>query len=278
MGVTGEGEERASVVPVILHPSFILHPSSHRCPAAERNDPADQVDCGAGACVFRALSDSDSDFCRTAFQFLSDSVPISVGQRSGLMSDSFWASSEWCPTGSEECPRWPGMVSDRSRNLGRGGVERRGISCQHSRSIRVNRERHLMAQIKLTMRHIQEILRLKHQNQLSIREIARSCGLAPSTVGDYLKRAEAAGISWPLPEGQNEKELLARLIASPAEAAVGSLALPDWSGIHKELSRKGVTLLLLWQVYRQTQPEGYGYSRYCELYQRWAGETTTARG
>ena len=121
------------------------------------------------------------------------------------------------------------------------------------------------------MRHIQEILRLKHQNQLSIREIARSCGLAPSTVGDYLKRAEAAGISWPLPEGQHEKELLARLIASIAEAAVGSLALPDWSGIHKELSRKGVTLLLLWQEYRQTQPEGYGYSRYCELYQRWAG-------
>ena len=46
---TGEGEERASVVPVILHSSFILHPSSHRCPVAERNDPADQVDCGAGA-------------------------------------------------------------------------------------------------------------------------------------------------------------------------------------------------------------------------------------
>jgi hypothetical protein len=46
---TGEGEERASVVPVILHSSFILHPSSHRCPTAERNDTADQVDCDAGA-------------------------------------------------------------------------------------------------------------------------------------------------------------------------------------------------------------------------------------
>ena len=46
---TGEGEERASVVPVILHSSFILHPSSHRGPAVERNDPAHQVDCGAGA-------------------------------------------------------------------------------------------------------------------------------------------------------------------------------------------------------------------------------------
>jgi transposase len=32
-----------------------------------------------------------------------------------------------------------------------------------------------------------------------------------------------------------------------------------------------VTLQLLWQEYRQAQPEGYGYSRFCELYQRWAG-------
>jgi len=32
-----------------------------------------------------------------------------------------------------------------------------------------------------------------------------------------------------------------------------------------------VTLQLLWQEYRAVQPEGYGYSRFCELYQRWAG-------
>jgi len=120
------------------------------------------------------------------------------------------------------------------------------------------------------MRHIQEILRLKHQNQLSIREIARSCGLPTSTVGDYLKRAQEAGIGWPLPAGQNEKELFEQLIAHPPEGTGGCQALPDWPYIHKELGRKGVTLLLLWQEYRQAQPEGYGYSRFCELYQRWA--------
>ena len=47
------------------------------------------------------------------------------------------------------------------------------------------------------MRQIKEILRLKFQHQLSIREIARSCAVATSTVGDYLKRAEVAGLSWP---------------------------------------------------------------------------------
>jgi transposase len=129
-----------------------------------------------------------------------------------------------------------------------------------------------MARTKLTMRQIQEILRLKHQNQLSVREIARSCGLPTSTVGDYLKRAAAAGLSWPLPEGQSEKELLQLLIAHSAAAeTAGSLALPDWPFIHKELGRRSVTLLLLWQEYHQNQPEGYGYSRFCQLYRRWAG-------
>ena len=65
--------------------------------------------------------------------------------------------------------------------------------------------------------------------------------------------------------------MLGQLLAQPPAAAAGvSLALPDWPCLHKELSRKGVTLLLLWQEYRQAQPEGYGYSRFCELYQRWA--------
>jgi len=71
---------------------------------------------------------------------------------------------------------------------------------------RWNREMEtLMAQKRLTMRQIHEILRLKYQNQLSVREIARSCGLAVSTVGDYVQRAEAAGLTWPLPEGLTEE-------------------------------------------------------------------------
>ena len=164
------------------------------------------------------------------------------------------------------------MVSDSEWNPGVERVERRGNGCQGGGSIRVDRERPYMSQTKLTMRHIQEILRLKHQNQLSIREIARSCGLPSSTVGDYLKRAEAAGVKWPLPEGQSEKELLQLLIAAPVAAKTAvSLVLPDWPHLHQELGRKSVTLMLLWQEYRQTQPAGYGYSRFCQLYQRWAG-------
>jgi transposase len=122
------------------------------------------------------------------------------------------------------------------------------------------------------MRQIKEILRLKHELKLSVRDIARSCAVATSTVGDYLKRAEVAGIEWPLPEAWTEEELLERLLG-PGEppSVVAAAAVPDWARVHEELRRKGVTLRLLWQEYREVHPEGYGYSRFCELYERWAG-------
>jgi transposase len=129
-----------------------------------------------------------------------------------------------------------------------------------------------MAQKKLSMRQIHEILRLKYQNQLSVRAIARSCGLAASTVGDYVKRAEAAGLTWPLPESMTEEELTKQLFGSGLEAPSRSQPLPDWLYIHQELRRKSVTLQLLWEEYRQSHPQqGYSYSRFCELYQAWAG-------
>src|SRR5207253_9265553 len=65
-----------------------------------------------------------------------------------------------------------------------------------------------------------------HQNHLSIREIARSCGLPTSTVGDYLKRAEAAGLAWPIPEELSEEQLLSKLLGSMT-GPVASPAPPD---------------------------------------------------
>ena len=121
------------------------------------------------------------------------------------------------------------------------------------------------------MRQIKELLRLKHEHGLSVRQIARSCGLPVSTVGDYLKRAQEAGLSWPLPEELTEEQLLASCLGSAAPAAADppAKALPDWKEIHQELRRKGVTLQLLWNEYHQIHPEGYAYSRFCELYREW---------
>jgi transposase len=123
------------------------------------------------------------------------------------------------------------------------------------------------------MRQIKEILRLRYDKRLSIREIARSCGLPGSTICDYLKRAQGAGLVWPLPEGLGEEPLLEKLMGSPSQEVTPSgacRAVPDWKQVHQELRRKGVTLQLLWEEYRQVHPQGYGYSRFCERYQEWA--------
>jgi transposase len=39
------------------------------------------------------------------------------------------------------------------------------------------------------------------------------------------------------------------------------IAEPDWAGVHRELKRKHVTLLILWDEYIAANPGGYSYSR-----------------
>ena len=109
-----------------------------------------------------------------------------------------------------------------------------------------------MPRKRLSMRKIREILRLKHYCNCSIREISKSCGIGRGTVGDYLNRAKAAGLSWPLPEHLNDTTLEQRLFPSLTPPTTKSRFTPDFQEVHKELqSRKHVTLNLLWQEYKE---------------------------
>ena len=125
---------------------------------------------------------------------------------------------------------------------------------------------------RLSMRKIKEILRLKHEVGLSVRLIARSCSVSRSTVSDYLSRATAAGLSWPLDDGIGEASL-ERLLFSSGPQVVSKRPVPDWADIHKELrGRKHVTLMLLWEEYKVSHPQdGYQYSQFCERYRVWRG-------
>jgi hypothetical protein len=125
-----------------------------------------------------------------------------------------------------------------------------------------------MAQERLTLRKIREILRLKHEARLSDRAIAGACKVSNSTVGEYLRRAEAAGVGWPLPE-MGEEDLYKKLSPNQAKPIEKNHPMPDWDEVRKELRQKGVTLRLLWMEYKEKNPDGYQYSRYCEHYLRW---------
>ena len=116
------------------------------------------------------------------------------------------------------------------------------------------------------MRGAREIIRLK-SSCVSTHEIARRLGMARSTVREALKRAQTAGLAWPLPEGMNDEALEAVLYASRrSKRGHRRIAEPDWAGVHRELKRKHVTLLIVWDEYVAANPGGYSYSRFCELY------------
>ena len=126
-----------------------------------------------------------------------------------------------------------------------------------------------MAQERLTLRKIREIIRLKDAG-LSNRAIARACKISNSTVGEYFHRAEAGGLHWPLPEELSENELYQKLFPEASRESVPERPLPDWKTIQQELKKKGVTLKLLWIEYREKHPDGYRYTQFCEYYRNWA--------
>jgi transposase len=127
-----------------------------------------------------------------------------------------------------------------------------------------------MSQERLSMRKIAEVLRLKWTCGLTNREIGRSCSISHSTVSDYVKRAEAAGIKWPIPETLNEDQLYRLLFPEEAQAADrAAKPLPNWEDVRKELKKRNVTLRLLWDEYKTAYPDGYRYSQYCDLYRRY---------
>jgi hypothetical protein len=71
---------------------------------------------------------------------------------------------------------------------------------------------------RLSMRRIRELLRLKYENGLPGRVIATSLGLSKGAVNDYLQRAMAAGLSWPLPEDLTDTALERRLFPGAPSA------------------------------------------------------------
>lgn len=125
---------------------------------------------------------------------------------------------------------------------------------------------------RLSMRKIREVLRLSWGGKLSPRAVAQSCGVGRTTVREYLQRARRAGVSWPLPEEVSDGDLEALLFPPGVAASGAERPLPDWRVVHEELRRKGVTLFLLWEEYKAAYPDGYEYSRFCDLYREWAGK------
>lgn len=124
-----------------------------------------------------------------------------------------------------------------------------------------------------SMRKIREVLRLTYECGRSQREIAETVNISHGSVGEYVKRARDAGLTWEIAEGLSDAEVEERLFQQIGRNEPSARAPVDFAWVHRELRRAGVTLQLLWMEYQEAASQGpgpvrtYQYSRFCELYE-----------
>ena len=123
---------------------------------------------------------------------------------------------------------------------------------------------------RIAMRRVREMLRLKQEGGLSVREIALRTGVARSTLREMFARFERSGLTWPLALDQSDRDLEEKLYGvQGSKRGHRRRPEPDWAFIRNELKGKHVTLQILWDEYIAAEPDGYRYSRFCDLFQRW---------
>lgn len=121
---------------------------------------------------------------------------------------------------------------------------------------------------RTAMHRVREILRLRWQVKLSVRQTAASAQVSRSVVSRTTTRAKTAGLTMAELETLDDEALSRRLYGARAAPTTGR-AEPDPVQMHVELKRPGVTLELLHLEYLREHPEGYQYTAFCERYRRW---------
>ena len=129
-----------------------------------------------------------------------------------------------------------------------------------------------MSRPHIAMRKIRDVLRLSIGEGLPLRQIGASLHIPATTAGDYVRRAKDAGLTWPLPDDLDDDSLESMLFGSPEPTSTQIRPMPDWAKIHLELRRPHVTRLLLWYEYKETFPNGIGYTQFCEHYRHFVSK------
>ena len=119
------------------------------------------------------------------------------------------------------------------------------------------------------MKKIKDILKLRFITNISYRQIGRALNMPSSTVSDYCQRFEIN--EYLIDEFLKLDEETCYKILFPEKRLEKKTnrPIPDVEYIAKEISKKGVTFILLWQEYKEQHPDGYGYTQFKEYYQRY---------
>lgn len=106
--------------------------------------------------------------------------------------------------------------------------------------------------------------------RLSRSESAKSCAVARSTVQDYIRRAEAKGLTVGALAELSDSEAKTRLGKGRSKANRAEDGI-DFAAVDLELQRKGVTLALLWQEGIDKQEWQCSYGTFCRWHSQWRG-------
>ncbi len=129
-----------------------------------------------------------------------------------------------------------------------------------------------MTMKRIRMKKLRELLRLKFDAKLQHRQIAAALAISPGTTSYYARAAQSAGITWPIPEGMDDDELVRRIEPHAKQLRVRAprYIIPNWQNVHEMLGQKFMTLQLLWDDYKALhQDKAYSYCQYTRLYKNW---------
>ena len=129
-----------------------------------------------------------------------------------------------------------------------------------------------MPRPRVAMRKIRDVIRLTFGEGLSLRQVGLSLDLPFTTVGDHVRRAKAAGLSWPLPDELSDRGSSAPVPAPPPTSPGRCRTGRD----PPELRRKGVTLELLWLEYREAIPTATATPSSVTYYRDWRATSTSS--
>jgi len=111
-----------------------------------------------------------------------------------------------------------------------------------------------MAAKRISMRKIRELLRLRLEAGLPIRQISASTKTSVEAIQKLLARTDTLEITWPLPEDLDDGRLAVMFYPGSDPTSSARYQLPDWTNVDQELIRKGVTKQLLWEEYTAQYP------------------------
>ena len=116
------------------------------------------------------------------------------------------------------------------------------------------------------MRKVKKILAFHFDEGRSARAIATHCGLARRSVAQTLERFAASGLSWLEARDLDEEVLEAALYRISRASDWPEV---DWAKVEKVLSGRGMTLMLLWEEWRETHPDRMSYPTWCRRFREW---------